>query len=82
MAEGLIGGQARKPISPIIKNEIVDLLFREFVIEMTEKPNADQFWVSKQRFGVVTGALKTGCGTSIVNLTDKQIKLNQLIFHK
>ncbi len=49
---------------------------------MPEKPDTDEFLVGKFGFGIIAGALKTSVGTSIVNLTDKQIKLNQLIFHR
>ena len=80
--ESLISGQTRKPICPIVKNEIVDLFLLELSVQMPEKPDTNEFLVSKIRLGIITEALKTGVGTSIVNLTDKQIKLNQLIFHK
>jgi hypothetical protein len=72
----LISGQARKPIRPISENEIVDLFLLKLFVEMPEKPNADEFLVGKIRLGIVTCPLKTSLGTGIVNLTDKQIKLN------
>lgn len=67
----MIFGQRRKPVAPVIKHEIVDLAFIEFLVQMSEKPDADQFLISKLRFMIITEALKTGFGTSIVNLTDK-----------
>lgn len=54
----------------------MDLLLVEFLIEMPEKPDANDFLVSKIRLGIVAQALKTSVGTGIVNLTDKQINLN------
>ena len=57
-------------------DEIIDLFLLKFVIQMPEKPNADQFLVSKVGFGIITCALKTSLGTGIVNPADKQIKLN------
>lgn len=59
----------------------MDLLLREFVVEMTEKPDSDQFLVGKQGMTIITRALKTGLRTGIVNLTDKQIQTDKLIFH-
>ncbi len=49
---------------------------------MPEKPDTNEFLVSKIRLGIITEALKTSVGTGIVNPADKQIKLNQLIFHR
>jgi hypothetical protein len=43
---------------------------------MSEKPNADEFLIGKAWISVSAEALKTSCGTSIVNLTDKQIKFD------
>lgn len=64
----------RKTISPIITNEIVDLAFIEFLVQVSEKPDADEFLVSKLRLVIITQALKTSLRAGIVNLTDKQIK--------
>ncbi len=77
----MISGQPRKPIRPISENEIVDLFLLKLFVEMPEKPDADEFLVGKIRLGIITLPLKTSIGTVIVNPADKQIKLNQLIFH-
>jgi len=58
----------------------VDLLLVELLIEMSEKPDADEFLVGKIRLGIVTCAPETSSGTSIVNLTDKQINLTLVDF--
>ena len=76
ITESLISGQARKPRCPVVKNEIVDLFLLKLSVQMPEKPNRDEFLIGKIRLGIITRALKTSLGTSIVNLTDKQIKLN------
>ena len=53
--------------------EIIDLSFIKFLVQMPEKPDRDEFLVGKFRRAVIAEALKTGVGTSIVDLTDKQI---------
>lgn len=74
IGEGLILGQMRKPLSPIIKDKIVDLAFREFLVQVSEKPDADEFLFSKLRLSIIARAPETSCRTSILNMTDKQIK--------
>jgi hypothetical protein len=76
IAESLITWECRKPVCPVIFNQIVDLKFREFAVEMSEKPDANEFLVGKMRLGIVTQALKTSLEAGIVNLTDKQIKFD------
>ncbi len=44
IAEGLITRKVRKPVSPIIYNQIVDLLFRKFSVEMTENQMQTSSW--------------------------------------
>ncbi len=72
----MITRQQRKPVRPITGDKIIDLFLLEFVIEMPEKPDANEFLVSKFGVRIITCTLKASLGTSIVNLTDKQIKLN------
>src|SRR5215212_4809959 len=74
IAKCLIRRQVRKPVCPVIFNQIVDLLFIEFAVQMSEKPDTDEFLIGKPRLSIITKTLKTSCGTAIVNLTDKQIK--------
>lgn len=76
ITKSLVSGQRGKPFSPIIADETIDLNFCEFLIEMPEKPDRDQFLVGKFRISIIAPALKTSVGTSIVNLTDKQIKFD------
>ena len=54
----------------------MDLLLFIFFVEMCKKPDCDEFLVGQSRRAIVTQALKTSGGTSIVNLTDKQIKFD------
>lgn len=58
------------------------LFFLETAIQMSKEPNGEQFLIGEPRFGVIAQALKTSRGRSIVNLADKQVDLNQLIFHR
>ena len=52
------------------------MLFIEFAVEMSEKPDTDEFLIGKSRLSIIAEALKTSGGTAIVNLTDKQIKFD------
>jgi hypothetical protein len=58
------------------------LLFLEAALSVSKEPDGHEFLVSEERFSVITQALKTSHGRSIVNLADKQVDLNQLIFHR
>jgi hypothetical protein len=42
-------------------------------LKMTQEVDSYQFLVSKQWLGVIAQALKTGLGTSKVNMADKHI---------
>jgi hypothetical protein len=44
---------------------------------MSKEPDGDQFLVGEERFSVITQALITSGGRSIVDLTDKQVDFNQ-----
>jgi hypothetical protein len=81
MAKRLITRQLGKPISPIVSDKAVNRFLLVKSVQMTEQINTNQFLVSKARLEI-TGSLIFQRALIIVDLTDKQIKLNQLIFHK
>lgn len=49
---------------------------------MSKELNGQQLLVGKSWFGIIAQTLKTSFGRRILGLTDKQVDLNQLIFHK
>ena len=55
------------------------LFFLETAIQLSKEPNGEQFLISERGLGIITQALKTSLGRSIVNLADKQVNLNQLL---
>jgi hypothetical protein len=58
------------------RNKLVHLFFLKFIVQISKKPNCHWFLVSKIRLIIIAQALKTSIGTSIVDLTDKQVNLN------
>jgi hypothetical protein len=80
-AEGLIRGQERKERLPILDDQIVDRFFLKPSLEMTKQIDRHNFLIGKLGLGVIAQALKTSGGLRIVKQADKQIELNELIFH-
>ena len=64
----------------MILNELLDGFLFKPSMQVAEPIDGHQFLVSKGRLGVIAQALKTGLRMSIVEVTDKQIELNQLNF--
>ena len=62
-------------------DELVHGFLLKAPVQVTEQIDGDQFLVSKHGLSVIAQALKTGRGLRIVDMTDKQIELNQLNFH-
>jgi hypothetical protein len=79
--ESLIGGQAGEERSPILLDEPMHRFFLELAVQVREPVDSDQLLIGKPWLGVIAQALKTGFRAGIVNVADKQIELNQLIFH-
>jgi len=57
--ESLITGQAWEPLSPILCNQAVHLLFLEAALEVSKEPDRDEFMVSELWVSVIAQALKT-----------------------
>jgi len=81
LEKGLITQQVWKPISPIIMDEAINRFFLKQSVQMTEQINRDEFLIGKPGLEI-TQALRFQRALIIVDLTDKQIKLNQLVFHR
>ena len=79
--KGLIDGQRGKPFKPVDLNKIIDLAAIMPLIQMTEQIDSDNFFIGKLRFEVAP-ALIFQRTIIIVDLADKQINLNELVFHK
>lgn len=52
----------------------------EQTLQLIEQVNGNEFLIRKGCFGIIAQALKTGFATGIVNVTDRLIQLDQLIF--
>ena len=66
---------------PIVLNELVHRFLLKQSVEVSEQVDGHNFLVSKRGLGVIAQTLKTGFRLSIVNVTDKQIQLNELKLH-
>ncbi len=53
------------------------LLFLEAALYVGKEPDGHEFLVGELRVSVITQALITSVGRSIVGLTDKQVDFNQ-----
>ena len=75
--ESLIRGQAREPVMPILENKVMHLLLLEAALAVSKEPDGNDLLVSELRLAVIAQALKAGRGRSIVDVTGKQVEVNQ-----
>lgn len=79
--ESLIGRQKGKPGEPVASDIILDAALPEVPAKMTEQIDGYEFLVSESGLVIIAHALKFQGRMFIVNSTDPDIGLNELMFH-
>ena len=79
--EGLIGRQIWEPGKPVSSDIIVDAALPEMPAKMTEEIDGDEFLIGESRLVIIAHALNFQERMFIVNSTDPDIELDELMFH-